>query len=64
MARYQEKYSKRPDKITISFERNTKDISYDEDVLTEGKVEIDYEKVKELNEAISQGGSLSRLLAR
>ena len=24
MARYQEKYSKRPDKITISFERNTK----------------------------------------
>ena len=64
MARYQKKYSKRPDKITISFERNTKDISYDEDVLTEGKVEIDYEKVKELNEAISQGRSLSRLLAR
>ena len=64
MARYQERYSKRPDKITISFERNTKDISYDEDVLTEGKVDIDYEKVKDLNEALSGSKSAVRLLAR
>lgn len=64
MARYQEQYSKRPDKITVSFERNTKDISYDEEVLTEGKVDIDYQKVKDLNEALSEGKSIIRLLAR
>ena len=60
MARYQEKYSKRPDKITISFERNTKDVSYTESLVSEGKAELDYEKIVEFNEELS--GSSSKVM--
>lgn len=62
MARYQEKYSKRPDKITISFERNTKDVSYADNLVSEGKEELDYQKIVEFNEALSESKGISRLL--
>lgn len=62
MARYQKKYSKRPDKITISFERNTKDVSYADNLVSEGKEELDYKKIVEFNEALSESKGISRLL--
>ena len=62
MAGYQEKYSKRPDKIIISFERNTKDVSYADNLVSEGKEELDYKKIVEFNEALSESKGISRLL--
>lgn len=62
MARYQEKYSKRPDKIIISFERNTKDVSYADNLVSEGKEELDYKKIVEFNEALSGSKGISKLL--
>ncbi|OUO20589.1 hypothetical protein [Bacteroides sp. An322] len=51
--RYGEIYSKRPDKITVSYEQNARDNSYAEDSVSVRTVELNYESIMEAHDQIS-----------